>query len=57
MDEMIGEWQETWEVKEITLDGTDPLSTVLFADNQLVLVERKDELQQAVHGLAEIRKI
>ena len=53
LDEIITKWQNQ-EITGIKLSKNQQLSTLLFADDQLITVDTEDNLQKAAHKLNQI---
>ena len=47
MEHMIKEWQKT-DPKVISMDKQQEMNTVLFAEDQVVLAEKEDDLQRVI---------
>jgi hypothetical protein len=53
LDEIITKWQKK-DINGIKLSKNHQLSTLLFADDQGIIADRKDNLQRAAHKLNQI---
>ena len=53
LDEIITKWQKQ-DITEIKLSKSQQLSTLLFADDQVIIADREDNLQRAAHKLNQI---
>jgi len=53
LDEIITKWQNQ-DITRIKLSKNQQLSTLLFADNQVIIADTKDNLQKAAHKLNQI---
>jgi hypothetical protein len=50
LDEIIIKWQEQ-DITGIKLSKSQQLSTLLFADDQIIIADREDNIQKAAHKL------
>jgi hypothetical protein len=53
LDEIIAKWQKQ-DMTGIKLSKNQQLSTLLFADDQVIIAAREDNLQRAAHKLNQI---
>jgi hypothetical protein len=53
LDEIITKWQKQ-DITGIKLSKNQQLSTLLFADDQVIIADREDNLQRAAHKLNQI---
>jgi len=53
LDEIITKWQKQ-DITGIKLSKNQQLRTLLFADDQVIIADRKDNLQRAAHKLKQI---
>ena len=53
LDEIITKWQKR-DITGIKLSKNQQLSTVLFADDQVIIADTEDNLQKAAHKLNQI---
>jgi hypothetical protein len=53
LDEIITKWQKQ-DINGIKLSKNQQLSTLLFADDQVIIADREDNLQRAAHKLNQI---
>jgi transcription initiation factor TFIIIB Brf1 subunit/transcription initiation factor TFIIB len=53
LEEIITKWQKQ-DITGIKLSKNQQLSTLLFADDQVIIAEREDNLQTAAHKLNKI---
>jgi hypothetical protein len=55
LDEIITKWQKE-DITGIKLSKKQQLSTLLFADDQVIIADREDNLQRVAHKLNQIIK-